>query len=174
MKKNYLTASALTLGAAMFASAPAYAQQKTAPSSANVMMKYFDEASVKQALKSLDAPIQTHTQANGQKFFVMTYDNTNIVIKPAACKAINQQCEGLNMFISFAKPAEKSEAYLLERTRAFNWKYDAGKVTIIDGKSIVVSRYLISSYGIPMGNVFEEVVLLRAMAAAYVESLDLS
>ncbi len=144
----------------------AYAQQKVAnPKSA---IENFDPGSVGPVLSELGVAWQAQKNDRGQNYIIANAGGVlNFILAPAACRVDGtSDCIGLNMLSVFDGNANP------QTVRAFNHRYAFARAGIDPSGAAYISRYEISDYGMPRGNLATSIQVFVIQAVAFGSELE--
>lgn len=136
------------------------------------MIEYFDTDNVGSVLSDMGAVWQARAAANGQPYIEASLGGElNFVIVPTACKDNNYaHCVGLNT-VSVLTGA----GFNPQTVAAFNQRYPFSSAGLwVNGQDAYISRYEISDYGIPRGNIEVSISSLAILAARFRQDLSTS
>lgn len=144
----------------------AYAQQKVAnPTS---LIKNFDAGSIGPVLSELGVAWQAQKNDKGQTYIIANAGGVlNFILAPAACRVNgNTDCVGLNILSVFdGNPNPQT-------VQAFNHRYAFARAGIDPSGAAYISRYEISDYGMPRGNLATSIQVFVIQAVAFGSELD--
>jgi hypothetical protein len=164
MKKAFAAAAAI---AAVFGAAQA---QQDVVSNPRGMVSNFDIANVGPILTEMGAVWQQATAANGQPYLRVSAGGDLVLnVIPTACQGQNfTNCVGMNTVALFT-----GGGLNYQTIAAFNQKYWFSTAGVApDGDGAYISRYDISDYGIPRGNVAASVLNLVVLADIFRQELS--
>jgi hypothetical protein len=158
--------------AAIAALAGAASAQQDVVANPRGMVSNFDVANIGPILTEMGAVWQQARAGNGQPYLqVSAGSNLVLNIVPTACQGANfTNCVGMNTVALFS-----GAALNYQTIAAFNQRYWFSTAGVSpDGASAYISRYDISDYGIPRGNVAASVLNLAVLAQVFREELSTS
>lgn len=144
--------------------------QETTVSNPRDLAPNFDTETLGPILTELGTVWQRREAPNGQPYIAMSVGGElTLNIVPAACKGRDYtDCIGMNTVALFAGAGLNYQTVM-----AFNQKYWFSTAGVAeDGSSAYLSRYEISDYGIPRGNIAASVINLVALAERFRAELD--
>ena len=163
--KNLLAVSA----AAAIALGSAVAQEQDLVSNPRGLISSFEVANVGPILTEMGAVWQQRQAPNGQPYIAVSAGGELVLnIIPTACQGDNfTNCVGVNTVALFS-----GSGLNYQTVSAFNQKYWFSTAGVSpDGTDAYISRYEISDYGIPRGNLAASVVNLVVLADLFKKEL---
>ncbi|MHA7873523.1 MAG: YbjN domain-containing protein [Hyphococcus sp.] len=127
----------------------------------------FSVESVGQVLSELGVAWQSYTTDNGQPFIDANFAGAvNFRIVPTACSGAGySDCVGLSMLAGFTGQANP------QTVNAFNYRYAFASAGLDPSGAAYLSRYEISDYGMPRGNLATSVLVFVQQAALFADEL---
>ncbi|HXI86303.1 MAG TPA: hypothetical protein VNH64_02510 [Parvularculaceae bacterium] len=164
MKSSFFAAAACVALGACATTAP------SAPVvSDETILKHFDTANVGDVLTGMGATWQAMTAQNGQPYIEASLGGAlNLVLVPTACETPGfVNCVGLNTVSVL-----KGSSFNPQTVTAFNQRYPFATTGLwVDGKEAYISRYEISDFGIPRGNIEVSIRNLAVLADRFRDEL---
>tara|TARA_B100001765_G_C19461116_1_gene319310 strand:- start:60 stop:566 length:507 start_codon:yes stop_codon:yes gene_type:complete len=157
------TAIATFLLCASAGAAPAGAQ---AGFQNEATLSSFSVENVQPALRAAGATsMRIETSASGSRYVAATFSNNRtLVVAPRACDDNGSNCVGLSIRAFWSKRESMSVDVARKVIEQFNDTAVAGG-TLLNGKTVLLSHYLIGDYGMPQGNV-------RVATIVFLSNLD--
>lgn len=131
------------------------------------MISEFSVQTVGSVLSELGVTWQAYQADNGQPFIDANFAGViNFRLIPAACTETGfQKCVGLSMIAGFTGQANS------QTVNAFNYRYAFASAGLDPSGEAYVSRYEISDYGIPRGNLATSLLVFVQQAALLSDEL---
>lgn len=160
-RKIAIVAAAL----AAFSSAQA---QELSVATPNSVIPNFDIQSVGPVLNELGVAWQAGKAENGQTFIGATVGGgLQFILAPTACRGEGESdCVGLNMVAIFDGNANP------QTVQAFNYRYAFASAGLNPQGTAYLSRYEISDYGLPRGNLATSIMVFVNQVALFAKELD--
>lgn len=149
----------------------AIAQQESAISNPNGMVRSFDIATLTPILTELGLEVETYQTPNGKTIIAATYTPTNFALNfiPTACQNNNvSNCLGLSTLAMYTVENVNAQTLM-----AFNEHYhfaSTGKFS--DGSGVFILRYEIADFGIPRGNIAASIGNFLVLAGKFEKELS--
>jgi len=131
------------------------------------MVSEFSAETVGPVLSELGVTWQANQADNGQPYIDANFAGVmNFRLIPAACTQSGfQRCIGLSMIAGFTGQANS------QTVRAFNYRYAFASAGLDPSGDAYLSRYEISDYGMPRGNLATSVLVFVQQAALLADEL---
>lgn len=119
-------------------------------------------------LNELGVTWQSYTADNGQPFIDANFAGAvNFRLIPTACSGENfSKCVGLSMLAAYAGNANQ------QTVNAFNYRYAFASAGLDPSGSAYISRYEISDYGMPRGNLATSLMVFVQQTAYFADELS--
>ncbi len=138
-------------------------------SNPTTVIETFSTESIGQVLSELGVTWQAYKADNGQPFIDANFANAvNFRLIPAACgdQANFQKCVGLSMLSAFEGSANP------QTVNAFNYRFAFASAGLDPSGEAYLSRYELSDYGMPRGNLATSLMVFVQQSAYFAEELS--